>query len=115
MKYWLIAVSSAVKTSLSSSMISGVDCMAGRLSGLLAALAGEPADGLEGLEQLDGDREDDRRVLLGRDLHHRLELAELEGTGGGGHHGGGLAELHRCLQLALGGDDLGPPLPFGLG
>jgi len=27
MKYWLIAVSSAVSTSLSNSMISGVDCM----------------------------------------------------------------------------------------
>src|SRR5882757_5232449 len=111
MKYWLIAVSSAVNTSLSSSMISGVDCMAGRLSGLLAALAGQPADSLERLQELDRDREDDGRVLLGRDLHHRLELAELEGAGGGGHDHGRLAQLDRRLQLALGGDDLGPPLP----
>src|SRR2546421_2212617 len=99
MKYWLIAVSSAVNTSLSSSMISGVDCMSGTLPGLLA---GHPADGLERFQQLDRDREDDRRVLLGRDLHHRLELAELERPGRGGHDGGRLAELHRRLQLALG-------------
>src|SRR5437870_8502446 len=112
MKYWLIAVSSAVKTSLSRSMISGVDCIGRRLPG---RLAGHLADRLEGLEQLDRDREDDGRVLLGRDLHHRLELAELEGTGRGGHDRGRLAELHRRLQLALGGDDIGTPFPLGIG
>src|SRR5581483_9023472 len=108
MKYWLMAVSSAVRTSLSSSMISGVDCMTGTLP---PRRRRHPADRLEGLEQLDGDREDDRRGLLGRDLHQRLELAELEGARGAGDDVGRLAELLCRLQLALGGDDLGPPLP----
>src|SRR5256885_12967847 len=102
MKYWLIAVSSAVRTSLSSSMISGVDCMVGRLP-----LVGGRADGLDGLEEFDRDGEDDRGVLLGRDLDHGLELTELEGAGRGGHHGGGLAELHRRLKLTLARDALG--------
>src|ERR1700746_3698994 len=104
MKYWLIAVSSAVRTSLSVAMISGVDCMRGRLA---RRARSHPADGPDGFEELDRDREDDRGVLLGRDLHHGLELAELEGAGGGGHDGGRLTQLHRCLPLALGGHGLG--------
>src|SRR5436190_22891855 len=34
-------------------------------------------DALDGLEDLHRDGEDDRRVLLGGDLHHRLQLAKL--------------------------------------
>src|SRR5687768_12254318 len=150
MKYWLIAVSSAVSTSFKSSMISGVDCMRCPPGGRrrhpstppnlprenssfskgkpfsdrrqaedleLGALGIRPdrahlADRLEGLQQLDGDREDDRRVLLGRDLHHRLELAELQGAGGVGDHVGRLTQLLRGLKFAFGGDDLGPPFTF---
>src|SRR5579884_2157869 len=114
MKYWLTAVSSAVSTSLSRSMISGVDCNASA-PGSLSRIAGHSTDGLEGLEQLDRDGEDDRGIAFGRDLHHGLELAELEGAGGAGDHRGRLAELLRGLQLALGGDDLGPPFPLRLG
>src|SRR5262245_2369889 len=112
MKYWLIAVSSAVRTSLSVSMISGVDRMPRRLP---LGAGSESTDGLERLEQLDGDGEDDGGGLLRRDLHQRLELAELEGAGGAGDDIGRLAELLGGLQLALGGDDLGPSFPLRLG
>jgi len=42
----------------------------------------DPTEGVsfggEGLEQFDGDREDDGRILLGGDLRQRLQVAQLK-------------------------------------
>src|SRR5690242_16879840 len=64
----------------------------------------------ERLEELDREREQDRRVLLGRDLDERLEVAELQGAGRAGDDVGRLSELLGGLELALGGDHLRAPL-----
>ena len=62
--------------------------------------------GGESLEQLDGDRKDDRRVLLGRDLRQRLQVAQLERRRRLVDHVGSLLERSRRFLLALGRDHL---------
>src|SRR5256885_9494050 len=69
----------------------------------------------ESLEQIDRDREEGRRVVLGGDLRHRLQVAQLDGGGLRADDVRGLGELLRRLQLALRIDDLGPALPLRLG
>ena len=69
----------------------------------------------ERFEQLEGQGEDDRGVLLGGDLRQRPQKPELEGLGIPGNDIGGLGELVRCLELAFGVDDLGPAFALGLG
>ena len=53
---------------------------------------------LEGLEELHRDREHDRGAVLGGDLHHGLQLPELQGAGRGAEHGGRLAQLLRACS-----------------
>src|SRR5579859_5258871 len=75
-----------------------------------------PGDGFEeSLEQVDRDREDRGRVLFGRDLRHRLEVAQLNGGGLGADDLGGHRQLFRGLELAFGVDDLGAALALGFG
>jgi len=69
----------------------------------------------ERFEQLEGQGEDDRGVLLGGDLRQRPQESELEGLGIRGNDIGGLGELARSLELAFGVDDFGPAFAFGLG
>jgi hypothetical protein len=59
--------------------------------------------------------EDDGRILLDRNLRHRLQCAQLQRYRVLRDDVGGLAELYRRLILALGGDDLGAALALGLG
>ena len=66
------------------------------------------------MHDLDGDGKHDGRVPLGRDLRHGLQRPELHGRRCG-HRRGGLRELDRRLQLAVGGDDLGPSISFRFG
>src|SRR5262245_22758907 len=58
----------------------------------------------QGLEEIDGDREDRGRVVLGRDLGEGLKIAELHGEGLRRDHGRRLRKLARRLELALGVD-----------
>src|SRR4028118_1850059 len=60
----------------------------------------------ERLEEVEGDGQDDRRVLVDGDLAHRLEEPELERRRAL-EPVGGLPEALGGLVLALGGDDLG--------
>ncbi len=69
----------------------------------------------EGLEELDRDREDDRRVVRRADLEQRLQVAELHGDRLLRHHRRGVLEPLGGLELALGRDDLRAPLALGLG
>src|SRR6266571_7873594 len=66
------------------------------------------------LEEVNGDREDRRRVLLGGDLGHRLQIAQLDGRGLGTDDAGRHRQLLGSLQLAFGVDDLGAPLTLRL-
>src|SRR4051794_33546061 len=68
----------------------------------------------QGLDEVHGQREDDRRVLVDADLAQRLQVAQLQRRGILGNHVGGLAEPRRGLELALGVDDLRAPLALGL-
>ena len=49
------------------------------------------------------------------DLGQRLQVAQLQRGRVAGDHVGGVAEALRSLELALGVDDLRPPLALGLG
>ncbi len=59
--------------------------------------------------------EDDGRVLLGGDFGHRLQGSQLQRDGVLRDDVGGFAKLDGRLELALGGDNLGAALAFGLG
>ena len=54
------------------------------------------------------------RVLLGRDLGQRLQVAQLDGDRRLLHDERGIVQLLRRLELALGVDDLRPLLAFRL-
>ena len=69
----------------------------------------------ERFEQLEGQGEDDRGVLLDGDLRQGSQEPKLEGLGIRGNDIGGLGELARCLELAFGMDDFGPAFALGLG
>src|SRR5215217_1859896 len=79
---------------------------------LPVALRDAPLD--KGTEQVQRNGQHDRRVLLRGDLGHGLEKSELDGRRAIQFVGGLTKPLGR-LVLALGGDDLGPPLAFALG
>ena len=68
----------------------------------------------EGREHVDRRGEDDRGRVRGADLEQRLQVAQLQRHRRFRHHVGCVGELLRGLELALGCDDLGPPLPLGL-
>ena len=78
-------------------------------------MAGVGAGLVEEAQQFDRERHDQGAVLLGGHVDDRLEQAELEGRGVARHDAGGLRELLRGLELAVGGDDAGAALPLGLG
>ncbi len=67
------------------------------------------------LEQIQRHRKDYRGVVLNADVVERLQIAQLQGLRLGGDDLGGLADPLGGLELALGVDDLGPPLALGLG
>src|SRR5918992_4121044 len=77
------------------------------------------ASTLVGIEQrpqhVHREREEGGGVALGGDFPHGLEIAQLHGHRIPGEHLGGLGELGRRLELAVGVDDLGPALALGLG
>jgi len=58
------------------------------------------------VEHVDGQREDDGRVLLGADRGESLQVAELQGVGRLAHDVGGLFQLARGVHFTLGGDHL---------
>ena len=60
----------------------------------------------EVLEHVNGQREDDGGVLLGRDGVERLEVAELQCGRGLTHDVSGLLQGTGSLLLSLGGDHL---------
>jgi len=70
------------------------------------AAAAADSSGGESLEQFDGDREDDGRVLFGGDLRQSLEVAQLERRRRLVDDVGGLLERARCLLLTLRRDHL---------
>ena len=85
-------------------------------SALARARAVAPAPPLDkGFQQVDREREDDRRVLVHADVDQRLQVAELERRRVAAEDLGRLGQLLRRLELAVGGDDLRPPLALGLG
>ncbi|MPM95218.1 hypothetical protein SDC9_142371 [bioreactor metagenome] len=53
--------------------------------------------------------------MVGADLEQGLQVAQLDRGGAGGQRLGGLAQLGRGLQLAVGVDHLGAAFPLGLG
>src|SRR6266446_9138524 len=59
------------------------------------------------IEDVDRHGKDDGRVLLRGDLRQGLQIAQLQRGRVGRDHLGGLGELRRRLELALGVDDLG--------
>src|ERR1700682_3064602 len=61
-------------------------------------------------QQFDREGQDERGVLLGGDLDHGLQQAQLKRRRLFRHDLGGLGELHGRLQFALGGDDAGASL-----
>lgn len=85
--------------------------------------------GQEGLDQINWEGEDDRRVLLrtenslslgkkednSRDGVQCLEIAELESRGGGGDDVGGFFQGEGGLLLSLGDDQLGAGFAGRLG
>src|SRR5439155_13086190 len=71
--------------------------------------------GHERLQELDRNREDGGRVVLGRDLGERLQVAQLHRRGLAPDDRRGLGEARRRLVLALGVDDFGAALALGLG
>src|SRR5579863_2495268 len=71
--------------------------------------------GADGVRQLDREREHDGRAALAGDVEQRAEIAQLHRLRHLGEDAGGLDQLLRRLLLALGIDDLGAPLAFGLG
>ena len=73
-----------------------------------------PADA-EMRQQLDGQREHDGRVLLGRNVGQRLQVAELKGCRRLGNDVRSFFESSGGLLFTLGGDDLGSGLAGGFG
>src|SRR5437867_6707836 len=69
---------------------------------------------LQRVQDVDRDRKDDRRVLLGGDLGQGLKVSKLEGRGVGRDHFRRLRELGRRLELPLRVDDLGALLALRL-
>jgi hypothetical protein len=80
----------------------------GSLAGLLALL-----QAAHEAHQLERHREEDRRVLLGRNLGERLQVAERHRCRFALDDGRRLRQLLRRLQLALGVDDLRALLALG--
>src|SRR5256886_7421044 len=72
----------------------------------------------EGLEQraeeIERQREKGGRGPLRRDLAHGLQIPELDGDRMPRENLGRVGQLRRRLKLAVGVDDLGPPLALGL-
>ena len=85
--------------------------LAGAVTALVAVLEGLH----ERLDQVDGHRQDDGRVLVGPDLEQRLQVAQLQRRGVAAHDLGGVEQALGGLELALGVDDLGAALALGLG
>src|SRR5215217_3780010 len=69
----------------------------------------------ERLQQVERQREDDRRVLVRPHLEQRLEVAQVERGGLPADDRRRSGQLLRGLELALGVDDLRPALALGLG
>src|ERR687890_103402 len=65
----------------------------------------------EEAEELDREGQDQGRVLLGRDLDHGLQQAQLQRGRVVGHDRRRLGQLLRRLELPVRGDDPRPPLP----
>src|SRR5215207_6716343 len=80
-----------------------------------AAVARRPRPSGERLQQVEREREEDGRVLVHPDLEQRLEVAELERRRVPADDVRGVRELLCRLELAVGVDDLRPPLALGLG
>ena len=55
---------------------------------------------------VDGEREDDGRVLLGTDGVQGLQVSQLHGVRGLTHDVSSLLQLARCVHLPLSSDDL---------
>ena len=68
----------------------------------------------EWLQDVDGQREDDRGALVAADLDQRLQVAQLDGDRVAADHVRGVSEARRGLELALRVDDLGAALTLGL-
>src|SRR5712692_5193755 len=69
----------------------------------------------ERLEQIDRQRKDRRRIMLGRDLGERLQIAQLQRDRAVPHDLGRLGQPLRRLEFSLCRDHLGAPLALGLG
>jgi hypothetical protein len=65
-------------------------------------------------EQVERQREDDRRVLVGADLQQGLQVAQLQRRRLAADDRGRAGELLGGLVLAFGVDDLGAALALGL-
>src|SRR3954447_1441486 len=102
MKYWLIAVSSAVSTSLSVSMILGLPCMARDCSagpGRARQSRPQPCGPRLGVTR-SGDRHPDRGgVVAVEQLFHRIPTAAA--TAGRAAHVGDLADRGRAAPDGL--------------
>src|SRR5205085_9796352 len=66
-------------------------------------------------KQVDRDREDDRRVALGRYLGQGLQVAQLQGLRLRADHPRRVGQRLGGLELPAGVDDLGALLALGLG
>ena len=96
-------------------LVAEVGQRGGVRGGLGAAGRRRGGELVEEPEQLDRDRHDQRAVFFGGDLDHGLQQPQLQRGGVAGHHVGGRGQPLGGLVLAVGGDDPGAPLPFGLG
>ena len=66
-------------------------------------------------QELDGERENDCRILLGRNVGQRLKVSELKSGRRLGDDVGGFLQSPGGLLLALGRDDLCSGLAGGFG
>src|SRR5579871_3619408 len=69
---------------------------------------------LNSREEVDRDREDDRRILLYADFGQGLQVAQLYADGLVGEQARGIDQALRRGKFALGVDDLGTLFAFGL-
>src|SRR5208282_1939170 len=69
----------------------------------------------KGLEQIDREGKHGGRIMLGRDLGERLQVAKLERDRAFAHDFRRLGQALRRLKFALGRDHLGAPFALGLG
>src|SRR5208282_5643707 len=83
-----------------------------RLAGVATAAACHLA---KRLEQIDWEGEHGGRIVLGRDLGERLQVAKLERDRAFAHYFRRLGQALRRLKFALGRDHLGAPFALGLG